>query len=308
MKAAAKTLGKLPTGARVLILRLRSLGDCVLTTPALALLKQHRPDLRVAVAVEPQFTPVFEGNPDVERLIPPRPREVAAWRARLCLNLHGGPRSAWLTAASLARWRAGFAHFRYRRLYNIRIPTAQQILGVNRKVHTAEHIASAMFYLGVPHSEVPRARLYVPPGCRPQREPYAVMHPFASSPRKTWPAERFLGIARRMAEEWGLDTVFIGGREDDFRPFASHRVMAGAPLSEVKALLAGAALFVGNDSGPAHMAAALGIPVLVIFGDSDPQVWRPWKTVSEVIVARQGIASVSEAEVFGALLRLRLAA
>jgi len=308
VKATANTLSQLPTGARVLVIRLRSLGDCVLTTPALDLLKRHRPDLRVGVAVEPRFAPVFEGNPDVDCLLPPRSAAVAGWRARLCLNLHGGPRSAWLTAASLARWRAGFAHFRHRWVYNTRIPTAQQILGVNRKVHTAEHIASAMFYLGVPPSEVPRARLYVPAGPRPQRGPYAVIHPLASSPQKTWPAERFLGIARRMAEEWGLETVFIGGPGDDLSPFASHTVVAGAPLSEVKALLAGAALFVGNDSGPAHMAAALGVPVLVIFGDSDPHIWRPWKTVSEVIVARHDIASVSEAEVFGALRRLRPAA
>jgi len=307
VKPPGKTLEKLPPGARVLVIRLRSMGDCVLTTPALEILKRHRPDLRVAVVVEERFAPVFEGNPDVEALLPPEAGRVARWRARLCLNLHGGPRSAWLTAASLARWRAGFAHFRYRLLYNVRIPTAQQILGVNRKVHTAEHIASAMFYLGAPRDEVPRARLFAEPP-PPAPRPYAVIHPLASSPEKTWPAERFLGIARRLAEEWGLETVFIAGPGEDLSAFRPHRGLAGAPLGEVKSLLAGASLFIGNDSGPAHMAAALGLPVLVIFGDSDPQVWRPWKTVSEVIVARGSIAAVSEAEVFGALLRLRLAA
>ncbi len=307
MKPPGNTLEKLPPGARVLVIRLRSMGDCVLTTPALEILKRHRPDLRVAVAVEERFAPVFEGNPDIEALLAPEPGRLARWRARLCLNLHGGPRSAWLTAASLARWRAGFAHFRYRALYNIRIPTAQQILGVNRKVHTAEHIASAIFYLGAPRGEVPRARLFAEPRA-PAERPYAVIHPLASSPEKTWPAERFLGIARRLAEEWGLETVFIAGPGEDLSAFRPHRVLAGAPLGEVKSLLGGASLFIGNDSGPAHMAAALGLPVLVIFGDSDPQVWRPWKTVSEVIVARGSIAAVSEAEVFGALLRLRLAA
>jgi len=307
VKSPGKTLEKLPPGARVLVIRLRSMGDCVLTTPGLEILKRHRPDLRVAVVVEERFAPVFEGNPDVEALLPPEAGRVARWRARLCLNLHGGPRSAWLTAASLARWRAGFAHFRYRLLYNVRIPTAQQILGVNRKVHTAEHIASAMFYLGAPRDEVPRARLFAEPP-PPAPRPYAVIHPPASSPEKTWPAERFLGIARRLAEEWGLETVFIAGPGEDLSAFRPHRAVAGAPLAEVKNLLAGASLFIGNDSGPAHMAAALGLPVLVIFGDSDPQVWRPWKTVSEVIVARGSIAAVSEAEVFGALLRLRLAA
>jgi len=67
--------------------------------------------------------------------------------------------------------------------------------------------------------------------------------------------------------------------------------------------LAGASLFVGNDSGPAHMAAALGVPSVVIFGASDPAIWGPWRTVSEVVVAPSGAAQVIEA-----LARLRVAA
>ena len=59
---------RLPPGARVAVIRLRSLGDCVLTTPALSLLKQARPDLRIGVVVEDAFAPVFAGNPDVEGL------------------------------------------------------------------------------------------------------------------------------------------------------------------------------------------------------------------------------------------------
>ena len=59
-------LDKLPSGAKVLIIRLRSLGDCVLTTPAIHILKQSRPDLRVAVMVEDRFADVFRRNPDIE--------------------------------------------------------------------------------------------------------------------------------------------------------------------------------------------------------------------------------------------------
>ena len=69
--------------------------------------------------------------------------------------------------------------------------------------------------------------------------------------------------------------------------------MAGAPLGEIKSLLRGAALFIGNDSGPAHMAAAFGVPVVVIFGSSDPVIWAPWRTASEVVHARGGHLSRS---------------
>ncbi|MGA9624967.1 MAG: hypothetical protein WBQ65_10885, partial [Bryobacteraceae bacterium] len=131
----------------------------MLSTPGLEILKRSRPDLRLAVMVEDRFRAVFEGNPDVDEILPPALGALRRWRPILCLNLHGGGRSAWMTALSEARYRAGFGHFRYQAVYNVRIPRAQEILGVERKVHTAEHLASAVFYLGAPITEIPRAKL-----------------------------------------------------------------------------------------------------------------------------------------------------
>ena len=88
---------------------------------------------------------------------------------------------------------------------------------------------------------------------------YAIIHPFATTAGKTWGAGGFLAVAQHLKQS-GLEPVFIGGGGDDFSPFRAFRAVAGAPLSEIKRLIAGASLFVGNDSGPAHMAAALGVP------------------------------------------------
>jgi ADP-heptose:LPS heptosyltransferase len=291
---------------RAAIIRLRSLGDCVLTTPALEILKRARPDLRVAVMVEDRFRDIFEGNPDVEELLPPRLAALRGWRPDLCLNFHGGARSAWMTALSGARYRAGFGHFRYPLAYNVRIPRAQEILGVERKVHTAEHLASAMFYLGADVGKVPRAKLATQEGRR-KRLPHCIVHPVAATPEKTWRADGFLAVAEHLKSR-GLETVFIGGAGDDLSPFRAYRTVAGAPLSEIKALLAGAALFVGNDSGPAHMAAAFGVPSVVIFGPSDPEIWGPWRTASEVVRAPEGIGRVEIAQVLDVLGRLKVAA
>ena len=300
-------LHTLPPSSRILIIRLRSLGDCVLTTPALHLLKLARPDLRLAVMVEERFAAVFAGNPEVESILAPRAGAAMAWRPALTLNFHGGSRSAVLTAASLAHWRAGFAHHRHQWLYNLQIPRAQEILGVDRIVHTAEHLASAMFWLGVPQMDVPRARLFASETIKrsARRTPYAVLHPFASAPSKAWPIERFVALAHYLKESVGLETVIIGAGNDDFSSFSGFECLRGAPLSEVKALLAGAALFTGNDSGPAHMAAAFGVPVVVLYGSSDPQVWAPWRTDSEVIVEAAGLDQVSLARVAEAVERLR---
>ncbi len=295
------TLDQLGEGSRVAVVRLRSLGDCVLTTPAIHLLKTFRPDLRVSVIVEPRFSAVFSGNPEIEEMLPPTVSAVRAMGADLALNLHGGTRSVFLTVASMARRRAGFGHYRYQPVYNLRIPRAQEILGVQRKVHTAEHVASAMFYLGVPQGEIPRARLF------PSKElasgpAYAVIHPFASTPDKTWPVERFLEVAAELARR-EIEPIFVGTPADPLHLFANHRTFTPA-LEDTKSLLAGAALFLGNDSGPAHMAAAFGIPMVVIFAASDHEVWRPWKTQSETIVASEGIGSVTVRDVFEALERL----
>src|SRR5579862_4654451 len=181
-------LERLPSGSRIAVIRLRSLGDCVLTTPALALLKQYRPDLKITVIAEPRFAAVFEGNPDVDAI------SAGAVAADLALNLHGGTRSMLLTLKS--RLRAGFGHHRYSFIYSDKIPRAQEILGVERRVHTAEHLASAMFWLGVTRSDIPRAKLFARPS--EVSGSYIVIHPFASAPDKTWPAERFVEIARKF--------------------------------------------------------------------------------------------------------------
>jgi heptosyltransferase-3 len=303
----------LPRGSRVAILRLRSLGDCVLTTPALDILKRCRGDLRVAVVVEDRFRAIFEGDPDVDEIMRPELGALRKWNPLLCLNLHGGSRSAWMTAGSGARYRAGFGHYRRQFVYNVRIPRAQEILGVARTVHTAEHLASAMFYLGAPMIEIPRAKLRVSAGVPtwqagvPAPRATAVIHPVAASPEKTWRADGFLAVAEYLKES-GLEPVFIGGAGDDLSRFRGYRTIAGAPLSEIKTLLSTASLFVGNDSGPAHMAAAFGVPAVVIFGDSDPAIWGPWRTVSQVITAPGGISRVGAAQVLDALQRLRVPA
>jgi heptosyltransferase III len=295
-------LENLPPESRVAILRLRSLGDCVLTTPALDILKRARPDLRVAVMVEDRFRQIFEGNPDVEQILPPELGALRQFRPRLCVNFHGGSRSAWMTALSGARDRAGFGHFRMQLVYNRHVPRAQEILGEDRTVHTAEHLASAMFWLGAPKGEIPRAKLTATRG---DGGHYAVIHAVAATPGKTWRADGFLAVANHLRES-GLEPVFIGARGDDLSPFGAFRTLSGASLSEIKNLLSTATLFVGNDSGPAHMAAAFGLPVVVIFGKSDPAIWGPWRTASEVVTAPGGIANVGAAQVITATARLRV--
>ncbi len=294
-------LEQLPEGSHVAVIRLRSLGDCVLTTPALKLLKGFRPDLDIAVSVEERFAAVFEGNAKVSTL-PPTWQGVRSHKPDLCVNLHGGTRSQWMTALSGARLRAGFTHHSTTLAYNFKIPRAQRILGVNRTLHTAEHLASAFFALGVPVQEIPRAQLFA--GESPLKGRYAVVHPFASTPEKQWPKERFCEIARYL-KLWNINPVILVGPQEDVSGFQAHQVVQGK-LSHAKAIMAKAVAFIGNDSGPAHIAAAFGIPSLVLFSKSNPAIWGPWRTECQVIAAPEGFQNVSVSRVIAALERLRI--
>jgi ADP-heptose:LPS heptosyltransferase len=298
----ANLLERLPSGSRIGVIRLRSLGDCVLTTPALALLKAHRPDLRIGVVVEDRWRAVFEED----EILPPQRSALRAWHPRAVLNLHGGTRSMWLTATSGAEIKAGFAHHAYSFLYTAKIPRAQDILGENRRVHTAEHLASAMFWMGVPRTEIPRARLSAGPS--PLAGAYVVIHPFAGTPEKTWPAGHFIAVAEHLRDKAGLEPVFLAGPADDPGAFANFRMVLNAPLAHVKSLVAGAQLFIGNDSGPAHIAAAFGVPVVVLFGPSDPVNWAPWRTEGHVLTSPDAIDGIRVEEVVAAAEALRVRA
>ena len=303
-----KELAQLPTGARVLIVRLRSLGDTVLMTPALRLLHDWRPDLRVSVLVEHPWDELLVGNPAIHSVMVLRGKILTALRVRRArfaavINLHGGPTSAFLTRLSGARWRAGFDHFRDATAYNLLVPTAQRILSREGPVHTAEHIASCLFWLGVPPGEIPPAEVYPSPESIEgvfsklqsfglgQGERYAVIHPTALYASKQWTPQGFAEVGELLEREFGLRPVYICGEDetgvlDRIELYARHPILRaqGWPMRDLVALIAGARVFAGNDSGPAHIAAAARIPVLVIFGSSHAAVWRPWKAVNAAVV------------------------
>ena len=288
--------GRLDAEASIVLIRLRSLGDTVLATPAFALLRRRLPQARIHVAMDERFADILDGQPDIDGVLrigsPARLREkiglvarIRRLRPSLCVDMHGGSTAAWLAALSGARWRAGFAHFRHSWAYNVRIPRAQEVLGRDEHagVHTAEHHAAAMIHLGAEAGEIPGARLAAAPiqgGL-----PYAVIHAGAAYFTKTWPADRFRALAIELRSAYGLEPVFSAGPgEGGFvQRFSGFRVERCFRIADLASLVSGAKLFVGNDSGPAHVAAAFGVPCVVIFGSSDSAAWRPWKTEHRVV-------------------------
>lgn len=301
-------LPDLATGARLLLVRLRSLGDALLLTPALRALKQWRPDLRLAVLLYRRFAPILAGNPDVDELLEFEPsgatglaetaRLAATLRRRrfdACFNLHGGTLSALLTRASGTRHRVGFGHYRFRFAYTALAPEPLALAG-RARLHAVERTMALFYWAGLPPGEIPPLQVFPSPAARGSVAQklatrglragarYAVLHPVANFFTKEWPFERYAELAQTLETAHGLTPVFTAGPGEGSKLDAVARAygrtlvrLESLAIPELVALIEGATLFIGNDSGPAHIAAAFGRPTVVLFGSSDSVAWRPWR-------------------------------
>ena len=296
----------LPQGAEILIARLRSLGDIILETPGIAALHEWRPDLRISVLVEPRFAAALQGNPAINELIFSRGyaetvRAIRQRRFAIVYNQHGGPRSALLTAFSGSPLRVGWKGFQFSFSYNVRVPDAIEFYG-RPIVHTVEHRISQLYWTGLLRGPIPRAQVFPQPEASesvsrslaekgiPHGTPYAVLQPGARSDAMRWPVGKFAEIARGLRKTHGIASVVNLGSGDEEIAREVRGEMENCAvipesfsLRELIAMVAGACLFVGNDSGPAHLAAAAGKPCAVIFGTTNPLQWRPWQVEHRII-------------------------
>lgn len=301
----------------MLFIRLRNLGEAVLDTANLRAVRQFRPDLRITTLVEAIYTELYEADPEIEPLALPRKsgdkrssfaarwslvREIRRRKFAAVVNLHGGPTSAQLTFASGARYRVGAAHFRNGYAYNLRIPRVEDLTG-RGEMHTVEYQFEQFKWLGLPFEEPLPTHLHV---AEPRREagrrhlrdagidparPYALLAPTNEFYTKRWMPERFAAIADRLIER-GYQIVMTGAPTDEQRAQMAeaqaatrHPLAALSRLSigELVAVIAGASLFIGNDSGPAHIAAAVKTPQVVLFGPASSIRWRPWRAPAELV-------------------------
>ncbi len=322
---------------RVLLIRLRSIGDTVLLTPCLAALKAWRPDIEIEVLSEPLAAPLLEHHPLVDRLIVADPTLtarvdlLARLRARnydAAFNLHGGTTATLVARLCGARYTIGYAGFRQSWLLTDRAPAPDEILG-RKEIHSVEQQLALLHWSGVPWPTHPvRLGLAVSPEAQNRLQQrlaayttltdaasqgdFAVMAPAAALPSKQWRADGFAMVADYVREEFGLPAIIVAGVgqeaiAEQVAQTAHSRpiVLTDLSLPELMALLESSRIFIGNDSGPAHIAAAFHRPLVVIFGSSNPEVWHPWTDAPYRVVQAaprtQPIASITNEAVCQAL-------
>lgn len=300
---------------RVLVVRLRSIGDTVLSTPSLYALRRFLPDAQIDLLLEDWVAPLLDGNRDASRILTVRrdssttarlalARRLHAARYDVAFNLHGGSTAALLTRATGAHRRVGYASYRFSALHNYAAPPATDLWRQPR-THSAEQQLGLLGWAGVPVTDRPATRLFVTDEADarvarrldtagvPASQPFALFHPAAAFDSKRWDARNFARVADRLhTRGFAVVAVAAPGEIEVVRAFdasAQARVVSFNDLSlpEVTALAARARLFVGNDSGIAHIAAAVRAPSVVVFGSSNIAHWRPWTDAPAEVVREE---------------------
>jgi len=302
---------------RVLVVRLRSIGDTVLTTPSLFALRRFLPHTQIDIVLEDWVAPVLEGSDLVDKVIAV-PRESKAARAKLArelraanydvaYNLHGGTTSTLLVRATGAKYRVGFGHYQYARLHNHLAPNAS-LLWQRSSLHSVEQQLALIGWTGVPVTDRPATRLALAGKALESAsvkilaagfegfqngEPFALIHPSAAFETKRWAIENFARVAEQLAARDLTPVAIAAASEVELlrslarQSSARMVLLSNLTLPEIMVLSARARLFVGNDNGIAHIATAAGARCVIIFGSSNVTHWRPWSTGPNEIVREE---------------------
>lgn len=303
---------------KILLVRLRLVGDVVFTTPAIRALRRRFPSATLDYLVESPAAPVVRHNPHLSTVFEvERPRGFARlacdWslarqlRARgydVAIDFHGGPRSAWLVRASGASERIGYDIPGRRWAYTTRVPWHPHLEPPRHSVLNQWDLLAPLS-IGPPDPAIDAVEMVAgaaavtAAGTRLARAnvaptaPLVVLHVSASNPFRRWPRASFAAVAAALASADPARRIMItaGPSEADAAdavaadaarlagPAASAIVRCGdPPLEELEVIVRHARLFIGGDSGPLHVAATTPVPIVALFGPTLPARSMPWRS------------------------------
>ncbi len=282
-----------------------------MTTPSISAIRRALPESSLTYVVEEPFRRLVEGNPDLDEVlvVPPHQglfsflrfiRRVRRSRYDVAIDFHGGPRAsriAWLSGAAL---KAGY-ELKYKRfLYDIRVPRSRG----GRPIHSVENHLNLVRAAGIPAAE-PGGPLVLPPPRKEETERIAglwedrglaetsviVLHVGAGNEFRDWGSQNLAALAGRLAGLPDVRVVLAGSPQDrpraeeirKTRPTGILSLAGDLSLIELREVIARAALFVGPDSGPMHIAAATRTPIVALFGPNLAAYNAPWRAKVAVI-------------------------
>lgn len=302
---------------RALVIKLGHIGDVLVTTPVFTALKETWPNLNITALVNQGTEAMLQNSPYVDEVIALERnhagrlaelkyqlgllRRLRSARFDLSLELSGGDRGAFLSFIAGAGTRVGFApkkpHVRARAFHVLADATGTQN-------HVVETFLRQVRVLGIEPGDT-RLKLYPDPESRDkaasllkqhglEAKRFVLLHPTSRWMFKCWTPEGNAALIRRLGQ-LGLPVVLTAAPAEKEREFINQVLeqdlgsakvlnLAGqVDLPLLGALIKEARAFLGVDSAPMHMAAALGTPVLVLFGPSGEKMWGPWQVPAQVL-------------------------
>lgn len=303
----------------ILLFKLRYVGDVLMTTPAIRLLRQAYPEAHITMVVNKGTEDVLRHNPhlnqtltiDRERIekAPFYTRLFYEWSVLkmlkegdydLSIDFDSGERAAYLALLSGINTRIGFYYPKglRRMIFHRQVRRKGSLHTVERNLMLVEKTLGLIrkddrLELRTGPEEDRRMTLWLRRH-RLSGKNLVVIHPGARFWFKRWPARKWASLIDILQGELGLSVVITGGgREmEDVRTTLSrmkthtYSIAGQTTILELAALIKKATLFIGNDSGPMHIAAAMGTPVIALFGPTEPDLWRPWGK-GHVVISRQ---------------------
>jgi heptosyltransferase-1 len=293
---------------RILIIKPSAVGDVVHALPILNLLRLRFPDAKIDWLVTPACAGILDGHPQLnDVLLFDRKRFGGAWKNRdirrelvafgkrlrdaeydVVLDLQGLFRSGWMAWKTRAPVRIGF---RKAREFAPLFYTHRVDVG-SPEQHAIERYLSIAEQLGCPrgpvkyvfpHDNADKVHVHslIPPGVK-----FAVLLPGTNWVTKRWPVEHFAALVKPLEDRFGLKTVVAGGPYEASiagKIGATYDVTMKTTLRQLVALLERADLVIANDSGPMHIAAALGRPLVTMFGPTNPVRTGPYGRMDSVV-------------------------
>jgi heptosyltransferase-1 len=265
--------------SRILVLRLGAMGDIIHTLPAVAWLKQSHPDSLLTWLVEPRWAPLLAGNPYVDQVVLLR-RQSFAGLVATRRELRAAPYSFAVDFQGLLKSALAGRAARPDRFFGFHQSQVRERLAAlfytDRTLARAAHVVDRNLELAAAcggSATPPAERLFpLPPGRAEGDLPagdFVLASPLAGWASKQWPMEHYATLGARLRDELGIPLVLAGPPGANFAA-ATGAVAHYSSLPGLIHATRRAAAIVGVDSGPLHLAAALGKPGVAIFGPTDP--------------------------------------
>jgi heptosyltransferase-1 len=298
-----------PANARILVVRLGAMGDIIHTLPAVASLKHSHPGCRLTWAVEPRWAPLLAENPFVDRTVQVRRdspgrifESLASLRAErydFAVDFQGLIKSALVASLGGPERIFGFDNAQLRE-------RAAGLFYSNKSTSDSAHIVDRNLDLAAAAgaSNVLRS-FHVPPGQQQGDLPpgdFVLASPLAGWPSKQWPIEHYRALAIRLRREFAVPLVLNGAPGAAFPRIPEALVHTSGVPGLIYATRRAAAV-IGVDSGPLHLAAALGKPGVAIYGPTDPARNGPYCNTLRLLRSPAAVTSYKRGDAIDESMR-----